>query len=163
MTQTSFTTMDGWNGPYEATVPGDKTTSDGCGSGVNRNRAFERYEIGQEIQIRAVNDSGQTAMWKTTAKARSNNSSYYSTIPIGIRKQLGLTKGDQFSFWVCAVESAGVQVNSITQISVADGTAENLVKWLNQYAEYCEVHDDEQAAQVRDVAAQFSKELNADE
>jgi len=162
MTQT-FTTMGGWNGPYETTVPGDKTTSDGCGAGVNRNRAFERYEIGQEIQIRAVNDSGQTAIWQSTAKAKSNGSCYYSTIPIEIRKQLGLTKGDQYTFWVRAVGSTGVQVNSITQISVADGTAENIVKWLNQYAEYCEVHDDEQAAQVRDVAAQFSKELNADE
>jgi len=157
------TDADGWDGPYEATIAGDKTTSDGCSAGVNLNKAFERYDIGQEIEIRAVSGEGQSAIWEETVKAKSNGLCYYSTIPIAIRKQLGLSKGDDYTFWLRGAGSDDVRIDTIAQITVKEDTAENIVKWLNQYSEYCEVHDDNQAERVRSVSEKFANELNAGE
>jgi predicted phage tail protein len=156
--QLEFGSDGDWSGPYTATVAADKTTSDGCSAGVNRHTAFKRYEIGQEVQIKARYD-GRTEVWESTVKAKDDGTCYFSTFPIAIRRQIGVGAGDDYKFWVRPVDRSQVVISERVEVTMPNEHAAELVGWLENYADYCEVADLNHAQNVRTLAEQFRSEL----
>jgi hypothetical protein len=159
MNQTELDNLGEWDGPYTATVAEDNSTSDGCSAGVNVNRAFEKYDVGETVKIRAE-FNGKTKTWQETAKAKDGNTCYFSTIPIAIRRELGVSAHDDFRFWVRPVRTDKIQINETVQVVVPRDTATDLVGWLQNYADYCEIAGNEHADEVRNLARKFNSKLN---